>query len=347
MIKMRNNFALIGCGFFSPNHLHAWQEMSLRANLVAVCDLDKDRAVAIAKQFNVPQIYTDAEEMLRLEELDFVDIATTAPSHRSIIEICAKLGVAAIVQKPLAGSWDDALASVEAMEKSGLPFMVHENFRFQSPIRRAADLVDSGALGDIFWGQFSFRTGFDIYENQPYLASVERFALLDLGIHVLDIARVFMGEADSVYCSAQSVKPGIRGEDVATVMLTHKYGATSVVDISYASRLDPDPFPQTLVHIEGSRGSLKIGSGCRLSVTTENKSWQETVDPRPLSWGVEPWLLTQDSMVKIQEHWLDCLDTNMVPQTSGDDNLKTFALVEAAYLSASTGMPIRPIERKV
>ena len=97
--------------------------------------------------------------------------------------------------------------------------------------------------------------------NQPYLAEEERFILLDLGIHVLDVARVFLGEADRLYCQAQSIRPGIRGEDMATMMLHHRSGATSVVDCSYASRLDPDPFPETLLHLEGTRGSLVLARG--------------------------------------------------------------------------------------
>lgn len=65
---------------------------------------------------------------------------------------------------------------------------------------------------------------------------------MDVGIHVLDVARVFMGEADSVFRRSQSVRPGLHGEDIATVMLAHGGGATSIVDMSYASRGIPIRF---------------------------------------------------------------------------------------------------------
>jgi predicted dehydrogenase len=335
--------ALIGCGFFSRNHIRAWGELSDRCEIVAVCDIDRAKAEAMAGAFGISAVYTEVDGLLAAEALDFVDIATTAPSHRRIVEACARRGVPTVVQKPLAPSWDDAVALVEAMERAGVPLMVHENFRFQAPLLRAAELVRSGAIGEPVWGRFSFRTGFDIYAGQPYLAEVERFILLDVGIHVLDVARVFMGEADSVMCRTQSVRPGLRGEDMATVLLGHPGGATSLVDMSYASRLSPDPFPQTLLHVEGRQGSVRLERDYRLCVTTPAGAVEEIVAPRPRSWTEEPWLLTQDSVVTIQSHWLDCLDTGAAPATSGRDNLRTFALVEAAYRSAVTGRVVAPL----
>lgn len=334
--------ALIGCGFFARNHLQAWSDLKDRCSLVAVCDLDPAKAEAAAREFGIPGVYTDVGELLDRETLDFVDIVTTAPSHRGIVEACAARGTAAIVQKPLAPSWDDAAALVAAMDRAGRPLMVHENFRFQAPLLRAAEWLRSGAIGEPVWGRFSFRTGYDIYAGQPYLAEVERFVLLDLGIHVLDVARVFMGEADTVFCRSQSVRPGIKGEDMATVMLGHAGGATSIVDVTYASRQSPDPFPQTLIHVEGTTGSIRLERDFQLTVTTPTGSTHEVVAPRMAPWMSEQWCLIQDSVVATQRHWLDGLDAGSTPSTSGRDNLRTFALVEAAYRSAASDQAAAP-----
>ena len=161
--------------------------------------------------------------------------------------------------------------------------------------------------------------------------------LLDLGIHVLDVARVFMGEADSVVCRSQSIRDGIRGEDMATVMLGHRAGSTSIVDVTYASRQSPDPFPQTLIHVEGTQGSIRLDTDYELTVTSSTGTQREVASPAVRPWITPQWALIQDSVVSTQRHWLDCLDTGSEPKTSGRDNLRTFALVEAAYLSASSG----------
>lgn len=339
----RYRAALVGCGFFARNHLNAWHDLSDRAQIVAVCDSIQARADSAALEFGIPAAYDDVTRMLAEVQPDFVDIVTTAPSHRAIVEACAGAGAAVIVQKPLSPGWADACALVTAMERAGLPLMVHENFRFQRPLRRARALIDEGRIGEPVWGRFTFRTGYDIYAGQPYLAEVERFILLDVGIHMLDVARVLLGEAESVFCRSQTIRPGLRGEDVATVLLGHSGGRTSVVEMSYAAHPYPDPFPQVVFEIEGTMGALRLDPGCRLNLTTASETVHEIAEPAPPSWGSAPWIVTQESVLAIQQHWLDRLDSGLTPATSGRDNLKTFALVEAAYLSARTGQTVRPL----
>ena len=333
---------VIGCGFFSVNHLHGWAELEDACDIVAVCDVDAAKAKAAAERFGIPAHYTDAETMLRQAKPDFVDIVTTAPSHRPLVELCAGHGVGVIVQKPLALDWDDACALVGAAHQAKVPIMVHENFRFQAPLRRAREVLASGEIGKPTWGRFSWRTNFNVYAGQPYLAETKRFILMDIGVHVLDVARAFLGEAKEVFCHTQSIKPGIAGEDMATVMLRHDSGITSVNDFTYESRQSPDPFPQTLLHVEGTTGSIHLDVNYQMTVTTAAGGRREQVPPKPLVWGHEPWLLIQDSVVAIQRHWLDCLESGREPETSGADNLKTFALVEACYHSAASGLPVKP-----
>jgi predicted dehydrogenase len=108
------------------------------------------------------------------------------------------------------------------------------------------------------WARISFRTNYDVYAEQPYLKTVLRLVLLDLGIHLLDLARFFLGEVDQLHCETQQLGDGIKGEDTATVLLKHKTGSVSVVDVSYESKRVPDTFPETLLEIEGSKGSITL-----------------------------------------------------------------------------------------
>jgi len=337
--------AVIGCGFFAQNHLHAWRGID-GVRLRAVCDVDPDKARAAAATFDVPGVYTDAAAMFERERLDFVDIATTMPSHRALVELAARHRVPVIVRKPFAPTWNDCVAMVRACRDAGVPLMVHENFRFQAPMLAVQRALASGAIGAPTYARISFRTGYDIYAGQPYLAAEERFILLDLGIHLLDIARVFLGEVATVQCQTQSVKPGIRGEDMATVMLRHTGGAVSVVDCSYASRLAPDPFPQTLVTIEGTRGSLVLRPGFQLDIAHGGHSRTEDVSTPLLSWSSQPWHVAQQSVLNTQKHWIESLRAAAEPATSGADNLKTYALVEAAYESALCNAAVRPLQNE-
>jgi len=147
---------LIGCGFFSINHLHAWRGVE-GAAIVALCDRDAARLAIAGDQFGIAPRYANAAEMLAKERLDFVDIATTVPSHRPLVEMAARQGVGVICQKPLAQSMQDANAMVTASEAAGVPLMVHENFRWQSAIQTLGALVRNGEIGRPFWGRVSFR----------------------------------------------------------------------------------------------------------------------------------------------------------------------------------------------
>ncbi len=333
---------LIGCGFFAQNHLHAWRDIS-DVELAAVCDLNPARAQAAAAGFGVPAAYTDAAEMFARERLDFVDVATTMPSHRPLVELAARHGVACVVQKPFAPSWADCVAMVRACRDAGVALMVHENFRFQAPMLAARRVVASGAIGAPQFGRVSFRTGYDVFANQPYLAREERLIVLDLGIHVLDLARVFFGEVATLYRQTQTIRPGLRGEDMATMLLRHDSGAVSIVDCSYSSRIDPDPFPQTLLHLEGARGSLRLLEGLRMVVSSDGVTTQHDVSSPLLPWTSLPWHVAQESVLNTQRHWIDCLRAGGAPQTSGEDNLRTYALVDAAYRSAAEGSAMRPL----
>ncbi len=226
--------ALIGCGFFAQNHLNAWRDMRADGvELVAVCDTDEAKARLAAATFGVPHFYTDAAKMLQTETLDFVDIATRMESHLSLVKLAAAAKVAAIVQKPLAPDWDEALAIVRTAKAAGIRLAIHENFRFQAPMLKARKLIEAGSIGKPSWGRFAFRTHFDVYRTQPYFHTEKRLAILDVGIHILDLARLFLGEVERISCETQRRNSKNVGEDTATMLLRHVSGAVSLVECSY------------------------------------------------------------------------------------------------------------------
>ena len=335
--------ALVGCGFFARNHLHAWKDLAAEgAELVAVCDIDPAKAEAAAKEFDVARWYRDFEEMLAAEQIDLLDIVTRMDTHRALVEKAVSAGIATIVQKPFAPNWDDALAMTEAAERAGVFLAVHENFRFQTPLQRVAEVLRSGAIGTPSWGRISFRTGYDIYAGQPYFYDEERFIILDLGVHTLDIARVFMGEAEHVYAETQQRNPKVKAEDTATVMLRHVSGAVSVVDFTYESRKLPDPFPETLVEIEGPDGAVVVEPGLNMRVTSRGETRTEHLGSPLLSWTSHPWHVAQESVLNTCRHMLDSFRSGEAAHTAAADNLKTYAICEAAYESAASGKAVKP-----
>lgn len=330
---------LIGCGFFAENHLNSWK--SLEVDLVAVCDLDPAKAASAAKRFGIARSYSSAEEMLSREKPDFVDIVTTVGSHRMLVELAARHGVSAICQKPFATSLADADAMILVCERAGVALMVHENFRWQEPMLAVRKALDQPGIGAPFFGRISFRHDYDIYAVQPYLAETERFAILDVGIHLIDLARFFFGEVSALSCTTQRVNPRVKGEDAATILLQHVNGATSIVDASFFTHVLPNPFPQTTVEIDATKGSIRLAEGYKLSLNIDGKNSSFTVDPALKSWMERPWHCVQDSVLNIQRHWLDVLRAGGIPATSGKDNRLTLQIGLLAYEAAATGMTIK------
>lgn len=332
---------LIGCGFFAVNQLHGWRDAK-GASIVAICDRDPARLKLVGDQFGIQRRYTDAAEMLSTEKPDFVDIATTVESHRALVELALSHRVPTICQKPFAPTLDDAKAMVAAAKAAGVPFMIHENFRWQSPIMAVKALIEAGEIGAPYFGRVSFRSGYDIYAGQPYLAKARRFIVDDLGVHVLDVARYLFGDVSSLTARTARVNPNIAGEDTATILLDHESGVTSVVDCSYSTKQAVEQFPQSVIEVDGSEGTIRLHKGYGLVVTGRSGSFERDASPPLLPWASKPWHNVQESVALIQQDWVDCLKSGREPATSGRDNLKTFALVEATYRSAESRQPIEP-----
>lgn len=330
--------AVIGCGFFARNHLNSWAEVP-GVEIAAVADRDRSRAEAYAQQFGVATAYDDPEEMLRTERLDFVDVVTQLDTHRPLVELAARHRVPVICQKPMAPSLDEAKAMVEACASAGVPFMVHENFRWQQPIRALKSTAET--LGPLFYGRILWRSAYDVYRDQPYLAHDPRFVIADMGVHLFDLARFFLGEVEGLYCITRQVNPAIRGEDVATILLRMRSGAACVAELSYASRLEEeDYFPQTLIHLEGSRGTATLGPEFQLRTSGMGETTVRDVSAPAHGWTTPGFEAIQDSVFRTQLHWAECLRAGREPETSGRDNLKTLALVHAAYHSAEEGRSV-------
>ena len=335
--------AVVGCGFFAQNHLNAWRDLGKDGvELIAVCDIDAEKAKAAAEAFSVPNWYTDLDEMLAKEKPGLIDIVTRVETHKEqVLKTIAK-GIPTIVQKPFAPDLGDCRVMVQAAQKADVFFAVHENFRFQAPLRRITELLRQDVIGTPSWGRVSFRTDYDIYKGQPYLLKEDRFVISDLGVHVCDLARAYLGEVEHLTCETQRRNPAARGEDTATMMMKHKNGAVSMVECTYGAHRVPDIFPQSIIELEGPKGSILLHANFDLEIAVNGKTTHENADAVVLPWAARPWHIIQESVVATCAHILGALRAGKQADVSGEDNFKTFACCEAAYEAAETGKSVKP-----
>lgn len=329
-------FAVLGTGFWANYQIPAWIELE-GVELVALYNRTKSKAETIANQFNVPSVYDDVATLLDNEKLDFVDIITDVDTHARFTEMAAKKGIAVICQKPMAPKLAVAKEMVEVCNRYNIPFFIHENFRWQAPIRKLKALLDGGSIGKTFKARVTFCSSFPVFDNQPFLAELDEFILTDIGSHILDICRFLFGEVDTLLCQTHSVNPKIKGEDVANVLMKMQSGISCYAEMSYASILEYEPFPQTFVLVEGEHGSIELTCDCTLRITTRKGTEAVKAEPKIYSWLDPKYALVHSSIVDCNRDILNSLQGKSTAETTGLDNFETVRLVHAAYHSARRG----------
>jgi D-apiose dehydrogenase len=340
MEKKKLRFAIFGCGFWSQFQLGGWQELE-GVECVALFNRTRSKAEDLAKSFGIPAVYDDAEMLLQKEDIDFVDIITDVDTHSKYVELAAKYKKDVICQKPLAPDFDTAKKMIKVTRDAGVRFYVHENYRWQPQIRRVKQIIDSGAIGKPFRARTWWNNAFPVFQTQPFLAELEQFALTDQGSHQFDIVRFLFGETDTIYTLIQTVNPTIKGEDVATSLIRMKNGMVVTQEISFSSPLEIEVFPQTLMLVEGEKGSVRLDADFSISTTKPDGTSKELVPMKSYSWQTDRLKPEPPSIVDINRNILDDMLGLGKAENTGDDNFETVRMVWAAYESARTGQVIK------
>jgi D-apiose dehydrogenase len=332
--------AIIGTGFWANYQIPAWLELE-GVEIVALYNRTKAKAEAINNKFSLNAgVYDDVYALLSNEEIDFADIITDVDTHAHFTSIFARSGKNVICQKPMASSIDEASTMLSMCDRNGVKLFIHENFRWQAPLRSLKKILNSAVIGDPFKARVSFCSAFPVFDNQPFLATLEKFILTDIGSHILDICRFLFGEAETLYCLTQKVNPKIKGEDVANVMMKMKSGLHCFAEMSYASLLEKEAFPQTLVLVEGNKGSIQLNHDFEIKVTTAAGTTSETIRPMMYNWLDPDYAVVHSSIVDCNQDILNGLK-GLGCETTGEDNFKTVELVNACYESAANNKIIQ------
>lgn len=260
---------VIGAGYFSQFHLRGWVECG--ANVVALCDVEFERARAMGEKFSVERIYTNAIKMLDRETVDIVDVVLPPAHQYEVVVAALEKRVPTICQKPFARSLSEARQLVSVAESTGTPLVVHENFRFMPWYREAKRLIDAGMLGELNGVLFRLRPGdgqgSDAYlSRQPYFQKMPRFLVAETAIHFVDTFRYLMGEIVAVTARLRKVNSHIAGEDAGVVVFEFDSGATGILDANRCNDHEAVNTRRTMgeMWLEGMRGCLRLNGDAEL-----------------------------------------------------------------------------------
>ncbi len=332
MTKLRG--AVIGTGYFSQFQLEAWTRIP-EVDIVAVVDLDSEKAQAAAKQHQIPQTYTSYTTLFENETLDFVDIVTPPTTHLEICQAAIERNLHVICQKPLAPTYQESVQIIEMMQAADVRFMVHENWRWQPWYREIKQLIEADVLGEIFCVNFRMRTGDgwgdDAYlARQPFFREYERLLMFETGVHFIDTFRYLLGEIDTIYARLRQLNPVIKGEDSGQIIFGFESGATAIFDSNRYNEIDTENQRFTFgeMRIDGSEGHLLLDPEGQLYLKALGGSTQQH------HFTYEKIGFAGDCVHALQRHFVDVMVNGGDFESNGPDYLKTIQLVEACYTSA-------------
>lgn len=335
--KEELKFAVMGAGYYASLQIPAWSEVA-GAKPVAICNRTISKAEELAVKFAIPAVYDDAEKMFQNEEFDFVDIITHPATHAQYVYLAAKYKVPVICQKPMAFNYETCKAMVAACKDSGVPFLIHENFRCQLPNRGVKQILDEGIIGKPFRAHIQLSTGgAEVFVKEPGLMEFEDLALNDMGPHLFDVARYFFGEPQSIYCQSYRSFDYIKGDNVVSSML--RFGdLICTCEISNSVSYN--------VYIEGDKGWLQLGTDDSVRIkTAEGIIVREFLSPRH-SW-VSDYVEKKHGVnrihgiVECNAGLFDALRSGKPAETSAEETLKTMRIIHAAKESSKSNEVIK------
>jgi D-apiose dehydrogenase len=329
--------AIVGGGYFARFHMDAWQRMPEEARIVAVVDTDLARAREFASQWGIAKVYGDVREMLAVERPDFVDIATRPEVHLPLTTLAAEAKAHVICQKPMAPTWEDSVAMVEVCRNHGVRLSMHENWRWQPWYREMRRQLP--ALGTPHYLGFRMRTGDGRgaapYPSQPYFAQMPRLLIYETLVHFIDTARFLLGEIESVYCQTQRLNPLIAGEDAVQIHLRFRGGAVAVIDANRISGSMPPPVAFGEALLEGDQARISMSGEGDLRIRRYGEEEDQPIPFHKPSVGYKG-----DSILALQRHLIECLQTGRQSESEGSDYLRTVRGVFGCYESAGSGIPV-------
>lgn len=330
-VPKRWRVGVIGCGWAGERHARALAKLKDRADLCAIADIDPAVAQAQAQAWHVPYWTDDYRRLLTTDILDAVSLCLPHSLHAPAAIAAARAGLHILVEKPLATTLQDADAMIAAADAAGIGLLVAETARFNGTTQRAADLVRSATLGDLFIVRISREHQMHDYLRQRpwFLREPGGGITYSGGIHDFETLRLLAGEIEHVYAlPARKVLPEMVGDDSSLILVGLRSGATAVLTESFSLRT---PHPGVHITVHGGQGSLWLyGSEIRLYTRPED-GHPEDVQQYKVDRG--------DPFVAEIAHWLDCLDGGPEVRSiiGAREQRKPLLAVRASYVSMQRG----------
>jgi len=351
--EIRNREFKIGCigagMIMAECHLAAYDEAKF--DVVAIASRTKSNAQTVADRWSIAKVHETPEDLITDPNVDVLDIAYPPDQQPALIRAALKQphikGV--LAQKPLSLTLDEARELRNEAKAAGKILSVNQNMRFDQSMRSLKQLLDRGALGDVVFAQIDMHA---IPHWQGFLEDYDRLTIANMSVHHLDVLRYLFGDAEEVTTVA---RPDPRTEfahsdgiAVSTIRFPNGVLALSNEDVWSGPRDEGYEDDQHITwRVEGTKGVAKgtigwpTGAPSTLSYASQVETNGKWISP---SWETM-WF--PHAFIGVMEQLQYAIATDTPAELNVEDNVKTMALIEAAYRSIEERRTVKLNEIKI
>lgn len=334
--------AVIGCGSIARmRHLPEYQA-NPNVEIVAVCDIVPERVKETAEQYGA-EAFTDYQVLLEHIKPDIVSVCLPNYLHAPVSIAALEAGAHVLCEKPMATSYEEGLAMIEAAKANDRHLMIAHNQRFVASHQKAKELIEAGELGKIY----SFRTafghggpeGWSIDGKESWFFKKEEAfigAMGDLGVHKSDVIRYILGEEFTEVAAMveTNAKDDSTVDDNAVCLLKSESGIIGTLTASWAYNTNEDN--STVIY--GEKGTLRLEDDPTYSLIANY------TDGRKVNYELGQ-IQSNDAggqtSSHVVDHFVDAIQNDRAPLITGEEGLKSLNIILAALESSETGKRVK------
>ncbi len=350
----QTKIAILGAGFITDIHMESYHRFVPEAEVVAVYARNIDKAKAFAEKYHIPQWFNDLDEVIENSGCEVVDICLPNYLHAEATLKAAAAGKHIIIEKPLAVTLEEANEMIDACKKANVKLMYAEELCFAPKYERVRQLVNEGAIGDIYMlKQAEKHSG----PHSDWFYDIDLSGggvLMDMGCHAIAWFRWMLknAKATSVYATMSTVlhKERTKAEDNSVVIIEFENGVTAVAENSWAKHGGMDDKSEVygtggVIYADLFMGNAAIsysknGYGYAMEKADTTVGWSFTVFEEAFNQGYPHEL----------KHFIECVQQDKQPVVTGEDGRAVLEIIYAAYASAAEGkkimLPFTPMVTK-
>ncbi|MBS1716156.1 MAG: Gfo/Idh/MocA family oxidoreductase [Armatimonadetes bacterium] len=341
-------FGIIGCGGIAKNnHIPGLQAIGDKAEITALCDVNLDAAKKVGEGIPGAAVYDSVEKMLAGTGLDAVCVSTPNKYHAEPTILALQKGLHVLCEKPMATTGAEAKRMVEAAKKANKVLQIGLQLRFGGPASFMRDYVKSGEMGEIYYARAWALRRRGVPNWGVFIDKGEQGggALIDIGVHILDLTLHLMGYPKPVSASALTfshlgTNPDLYNhygpydrerftvEDMAVALVRFEDNRAISLESSFMANLEGNPY-QTQLFGTGSGAIVSPFAEPNIQIFTERNQ---------MLFNQAPANVSKPAMnVEQMKAFLARIEGKETPAATMKDGYTLASIIDAIYKSADTG----------